>query len=81
MPIDPHICEALFNALRHNFTLQELILSQSCLNHCKSFDAFFDAVQNNRYSALTMVDFSDNFHTIDENEQWHEDFLNALLNQ
>lgn len=79
--MDPQLCKAIFHGLRYNFCLQELILSNDALAHCNSFEVFFESLAFNKYSALTLIDFSDNYNTIDDDFEWHENFIEAILNQ
>lgn len=34
LPLDPLLVSYIFKALRHNFTLQELVLTDDCLQYC-----------------------------------------------
>jgi len=56
-------------------------LTDSALDHCNSFDCFFEAIRANRFSALTLIDFSNNYHTVDDDKEWHDQFIDAILNQ
>lgn len=73
MPLDPSLLVCIFKALKTNFVLQELILTDESLQYC-TWDVYchlFEAIQNNQYSALTLIDFSRNYHSFDEKESVH----------
>lgn len=83
LPLDPLLICYLFKAMRHNCTLQELILTDDSLQYCNQelFSILFDAIELNQYSSLTLLDLSRNIHTFDITEAVHLDLLDALCRQ
>ena len=75
--LDPTLCKYIFNALKTNFVLQELILTDDCLQHCSLgiLNELWSAIENNKHCALTLLDLSRNYHAFDNNESAQ----NALL--
>ena len=63
--------------------LQELILTDDTLQYCedKVFSQLFMALKCNKYSSLTLLDFSRNIHKFNNNERVHKDLLKALKEQ
>ena len=83
LPLDPVLAVYLFKALQKNFVLQELILTDDCLQHCglEEFEHLFDAISLNQHSGLTLLDLSRNPTTFDDNERVHEALVAALAHQ
>lgn len=80
LPLDPLLVSYIFKALRHNFALQELILTDDCLQYCglDVFKELFNALQHNEHCGLTLLDLSRNIHTFDEDEEVHQALIDAL---
>ena len=83
LPLDPLLVEQLFKALSMNVILQELILTDDCLQFCDKdiFTHLFNSLKVNTYSGLTMLDFSRNLHTFNNNIEVHKQLIDALEHQ
>lgn len=83
LPLDPLLVAKLFEALEINFVLQELILTDDCLQYCgiETFKPLFSALASNRRSALTLLDFSRNFYAVDKCQEFHKDLVEAIPTQ
>lgn len=83
MPLDPLLVEFLFSALKKNVILQELILTDDALTHCSitTFGELFEAMRDNCFNSLTLLDFSRNFTYIDDDIQIHKGLIEAISTQ
>ena len=83
LPLDPLMVTKLFEALEVNFVLQELILTDDCLQYCnaETFKPLFSALASNHRSALTLLDFSRNFYAVDKCVEFHKDLVEAIPTQ
>ena len=59
------------------------MLTDECLQYCDKdvFAELNDSLIHNRQSALTLLDFSRNFHAFSDSVPIHEAFIKALKNQ
>jgi hypothetical protein len=83
LPLDPLMVTNIFQALQKNYVLQELILTDDCLQYCgiKEFKELFKALIVNDKNALTLFDFSRNYYSFDNNKDVHDELMNSILNQ
>ena len=83
LPLDPLLVRKLFKVLGETVVLQELILTDDSLSYCelRDFDELYFSLQNNHRSPMTLIDFSRNQRSIDDNDQFHNSFIDALKTQ
>lgn len=83
LPLDPKLVRAIFEAMKVNFIMQELVLTDECLQYCDKevFAELNDSLVHNRQSALTLLDFSRNYHAFSDNTEIHEALIKAMKTQ
>ena len=83
LPLDPSLVSHLFRALQVNLTLQELILTDECLQFCKpsDFHDLFTAIRKGAHSKLALLDLSHNAYSFDDDLELHDGLVAAIVNQ
>lgn len=74
------LVEYLFSALKKNVVLQELIITDESLAFCSlnTFGELFEAMTDNCFNSLTLLDFSRN--SLLDDVEIHEGLIEAIVN-